>query len=144
MRQAMTISDMFAGIPATAQAPYLVTEAKVREFERSIGARTPPLPAAGARPAPPTFAALIVQPAEAKAVAQLLDPGTRPRLVQLDQLLEFTRPIRVGDRLVTTTTVVTDKHLGRRRIVAVATDIHTVDGERVGRSRATVLMRGGA
>jgi hypothetical protein len=69
----MTITDMFAGTPATTQAPYEVTAARLREFRRALRPSGTTEPDAPPDCAPPTFAAAIVQPVEARTVAELGD-----------------------------------------------------------------------
>lgn len=131
----MTISHMFAGNTPTRESPYVVTEPAVTQFARAIRA----LPSGEI--APPTFATVIAQPGQAKAVEQLLNSPADLHVVHLDQSFAHTRPIRVGDHLWTSTAIAADKPLGRHRVLTVETEIRSTADDLVCTCRATVLLR---
>ncbi|MFF2555888.1 MaoC family dehydratase N-terminal domain-containing protein [Nocardia sp. NPDC058058] len=132
----MTISHMFAGNTPTRESPYVVTETAVERFARAIRA----IPAVQGF-APPTFATVIAQPGQAKAVEQLLNSSADLHVVHLDQTFTHTRPIRVGDQLWTSTTIGADKRLGRHRVLTVSTEIRSTTDDLVCVCLATVLLR---
>ena len=106
----MSVEQSFAGRSYPAAAPFEVTRDHVTAFAEAVGATHPAhtdLAAARALGyadvvAPPTFAVVVAQAAEA---AYVQDPAAGidfSRVVHADERFTHHRPIHAGDRLVTT------------------------------------------
>jgi acyl dehydratase len=142
------------GIAGRAYPPapvYEVGREKIAEFAAAVGsddpAHTDPQAARalGHRDviAPPTFAIVVAQRAEA---AVLFDPESGidyARLVHGEQRFVHHRPITAGDRLVATAHVDTVREAGGHGMVATRVEITTEDGAPVATTRSTVVIRGG-
>lgn len=145
MVNASYIGREFSGTP-----PYRVSRAKIAEFATAVGA-TSPLhndPAAAAARgysdvvAPPTFAVIIAQRAEAEYIT---DPDAGidfSRVVHATEGFTLTRPLVAGDEISTVTTV-TDI-TARAGITMVSTAVELTDsaGVAVGTVESTIAVRG--
>jgi acyl dehydratase len=129
---------------------YEVSREKIKEFADSIGDSNPIyLDPEAARAAgypdviaPPTFLMIINLRATNVIIHDPelgLDYG---RMVHADQIFEYTRPVRAGDRLTITTTV--DDITARlgNDFLTIRAEINTDEGELVCTTRATLVVRG--
>jgi acyl dehydratase len=129
---------------------YEVSREKIKEFADSIGDGNPIyLDPEAARAAgypdviaPPTFLMIINLRATNVIIHDPelgLDYG---RMVHADQIFEYTRPVRAGDRLTITTTV--DDITARlgNDFLTIRAEINTDEGELVCTTRATLVVRG--
>ncbi|MDY6055607.1 MaoC family dehydratase N-terminal domain-containing protein [Micrococcus sp.] len=92
--------------------------------------------------APPTFAVVVAQRAEAAVVA---DPEVGidfSRVVHADERFTHHRPIVAGDELTGRVRVEAVKQLGGHRMVTTVTSIADAAGEPVSDVRSTLLVRG--
>ena len=147
----MGVNPEIAGRAYPPARVYEVGREKIAEFAAAVGsddpAHTDPQAARalGHRDviAPPTFAIVVAQRAEA---AVLLDPESGidyARLVHGEQRFVHHRPITAGDRLVATAHVDTVREAGGHGMVATRVEITDEDGDPVATTRSTVVIRGG-
>jgi len=130
--------------------PFQVGREAVRGFAEAVQARHPAHhDVAAARAlghadlvAPPTFAVVIAQRAEAAVVA---DPELGidfSRVVHADERFVHHRPLVAGDEVVATVRVEAVKSLGGNRMVTTVTEIADLDGAAVSTVTSTLLVRG--
>ena len=133
-------------------AVYEVGRAKIAEFAAALGSTDPVhLDAEAARAAghpdviaPPTFAIVVTLGA---ADVVLADPDVEldySRVVHGEQRFTHHRPIRAGDRLVSTTTIDTVRTVGGNDLLTTRVDVATEDGEPVCRATSMLVARGRA
>ena len=135
----MTLNPSCVGKSYPPAPPYPVESETVRRFAEAVGdpaaVYTDPQ-AAGALghpsvPAPPTFPFVVV----AKAMEQVFsydELGFDPTyLIHGDQRFEYARPVRVGDRLVTTLEITAAKNLRGKDVLTLRADLADVGGEHV-------------
>lgn len=138
-----------AGKTYPATRPYLVGREKVREFAAAVSSTTPlstdPEAALAAGyaglVAPPTFAVIISQRAEAQLLG---DPDADidfAHLVHGDQRFIHERPIVSGDELTAQLTVTAVKRLGGNSMVTTVTKISDRDSRLVSTAIATFVIR---
>ena len=142
------------GIAGRAYPParvYEVGREKIAEFAAAIGSSDPVyLDPEAARSAghpdvvaPPTFAIILAQRAEA-AIVQDPDAGIDySRVVHGEQRFTHHRPIVAGDRLVATPSVDTVREAGGHGMVTTRVEIATEAGEPVATALSTIVVRGG-
>lgn len=146
----MSVNPDVQGRSYPPSAPYQVSRERIREFAAAVQATHPAhtdLAAAQAlgHPdlvAPPTFAVVIAQGAEAVVVK---DPEANidfSRVVHADERFTHHRPIVAGDELAATVTVESVKSLGGHSMITTRADIATTAGEPVSTVRSTLLVRG--
>ena len=146
----MSVNPDVQGRSYPPSPPYQVSREKIREFAAAVQATHPAhtdLAAAQAlgHPdlvAPPTFAVVIAQGAEAVVVK---DPEANidfTRVVHADERFTHHRPIVAGDELSATVTVESVKSLGGHSMITTRADIATTAGEPVSTVRSTLLVRG--
>ncbi|SFV20067.1 FAS1-like dehydratase domain-containing protein [Micrococcus terreus] len=146
----MSVNPDVQGRSYPPSPPYQVSREKIREFAAAVQATHPAhtdLAAAQAlgHPdlvAPPTFAVVIAQGAEAVVVK---DPEANidfTRVVHADERFTHHRPIVAGDELAATVTVESVKSLGGHSMITTRADIATTAGEPVSTVRSTLLVRG--
>ncbi|WP_431861053.1 FAS1-like dehydratase domain-containing protein [Micrococcus terreus] len=146
----MSVNPDVQGRSYPPSPPYQVSREKIREFAAAVQATHPAhtdLAAARAlgHPdlvAPPTFAVVIAQGAEAVVVK---DPEANidfTRVVHADERFTHHRPIVAGDELAATVTVESVKSLGGHSMITTRADIATTAGEPVSTVRSTLLVRG--
>jgi len=144
----MPLNRDFIGRSYPPSEPYEVSRVKIREFADAIGDPNPiyrdqEAAKAAGHPdviAPPTF----------PIVFSLGNPGLAdPELglnyamvVHGEQRFEYTRPVRAGDVVTTTSTITEIATVGRNEKMVVETEIKTVDGELVCKTYNTIIERG--
>ncbi|WP_265520587.1 FAS1-like dehydratase domain-containing protein [Oerskovia flava] len=151
----MAINADFAGREYPVNAPYSVGREKVREFAAAVGSTHPvhhdTVAARGAGYpdliAPPTFAVIVAQRAEAQLVEDPEAGIDFSRVVHADERFTHHRPIVAGDELVTVLhvdSIVERAGLAmvttRSEIAALATDGTTTP---VATVTSTLAVRGG-
>lgn len=117
---------------------YEVSREKVREYAEVTGAAG--VPDEGDVVAPPTFAACFTI---TRGTGWAADPelGAHPALVHGSQEYEFHRPLRVGDVLVCTPSIVAVNSRDRTEILTAQVDcVDAVTGERVVTGRSTIVF----
>ncbi|GAB3310741.1 MaoC family dehydratase N-terminal domain-containing protein [Geodermatophilus aquaeductus] len=133
-------------------AVYEVGREKIVEFATAVGAADPvhtdPEAArALGHPdvlAPPTFAIVVTLGA---ADVVLADPDVAldySRVVHGEQRFTHHRPIRAGDRLVSTTTIETVRSIGGNDLLTTRVDVATEDGSAVCTATSMLVARGTA
>ncbi|NHN55215.1 MaoC family dehydratase [Calidifontibacter sp. DB0510] len=147
----MPVNAEIEGRTYPATPPYTVSRAKIAEFAAAVGASD----AAHTDPkvaqergyadviAPPTFAVLIAQQAEA---AVMVDPEAGidfSMLVHGEENFTHHRPLVAGDEVTAATTVSKVRAAGGHSMVTMSTEIHTTAGELVTTAGSVVVIRGG-
>ena len=133
-------------------AVYEVGRAKVAEFAAAVGATDPAhTDAEAARAlghpdvvAPPTFAIVVTLGA---ADVVITDPEVGldySRVVHGEQRFTHHRPIRAGDRLVSTTTIEAVRTVAGNDMLTTRVDLTTEDGEQVCTTHSLLVARGTA
>ena len=127
--------------------PYEVGREKIREFAEAIADTNPAYhdPAAARAldhadvVAPPTFAMIPVL----RGFDILMDDlGIEySRVIHVDQRFVHSRPIKAGDRLLTTTTLDTVRSRAGSDFLGIRCDVATDAGEAVCTATATLLVR---
>ncbi|MGH3994922.1 MAG: FAS1-like dehydratase domain-containing protein [Pseudonocardiaceae bacterium] len=148
----MALDQSFVGRSYPPSRAYEVGREKIREFADAIGDpdpvyRDPSAARAAGHPdviAPPTFA--IVLTLDAQRVL-LDDPALGldfSKVVHRDQSFEHHRPIRAGDRLVSSVYVDSIRVLAGNDVLTTRAEVNTTGGEPVLTARATIVARGTA
>ncbi|MCT2087740.1 MaoC family dehydratase N-terminal domain-containing protein [Micrococcus terreus] len=146
----MSVNPDVQGRSYPPSPPYLVSRERIREFAASVQATHPAHTDVAAAQelghadlvAPPTFAVIIAQGAEAAAIQ---DPEANidfSRVVHADERFTHHRPIVAGDELTATVTVESVKSLGGHSMITTRADIATTAGEPVSAVLSTLLVRG--
>jgi len=145
----MPVDTAYAGRQYPPNAPYEVGREKLREFADAVGASHPAhTDPSVARTlgypdviAPPTFAVVVAQRAE----AQLLeDPAAGidfSRVVHADERFVHHRPIHAGDRLVTVLHVDAITVRSGLAMITTRAEISAEDGEAVATVISTLAVR---
>lgn len=146
----MPINAEYAGRTYPATDAYVVGREKLREFASAVGSLHPvhhdPVAARGAGypdvVAPPTFAVVIAQAAEAQLIQDPAAGIDFSRVVHADERFSHHRPIVAGDELVTVLHV--DSVVERRGLSMITTrcEIATEDGDAVSTVISTLAVRG--
>ena len=131
---------------------YEVGREKIAEFATAIGSSDPAhLDPEAARSqghpdviAPPTFAIIVAQRAEAAVVGDPEAGIDYSRVVHGEQLFTHHRPIVAGDRLVATPHVDSAREAGGHGMVTTRVEITTETGEPVSTAVSTIVVRGGS
>ena len=145
----MSVEQSFAGRSYPAAAPFEVTRDHVTAFAEAVGATHPAhtdLAAARALGyadvvAPPTFAVVVAQAAEA---AYVQDPAAGidfSRVVHAEERFTHHRPVVAGDRLVATLHVESVTERGGVAMVTTRTAIADDDGAPVVDVRSSLVVR---
>lgn len=127
----------YIGREYPANAPYSVGREKIREFADAVGSTHPAHhDVAHARGvgypdiiAPPTFAVVVAQRAEAQYIE---DPEARvdfTRVVHADERFVHHRPIRAGDELVTVLTIASITERAGLAMITTRCEISALTGE---------------
>ena len=144
------VNATFVGREFTRTPPYLVSRVKISEFANAVGANSPlhtdpeAAQALGYSDvvAPPTFAVVIAQRAEAEYINHP-DAGIDfSRVVHADETFHLNRPLVAGDEIATLTRV---KNITTRAgITMVTTEVGLTgaSGDNVGRVESTIVIRG--
>ena len=146
----MSVNPDVAGRSYPPAPPFQVGREAVRAFAEAVQAQHPAHhDVAAARAlghadlvAPPTFAVVIAQRAEAAVVA---DPELGidfSRVVHADQRFTHHRPVVAGDELTAAVTVDAVRSLGTGAMVTSRVEVTTVDGEKVATTVSSLLVRG--
>lgn len=144
----MPLDASLVGRVGAPSPPYEVGREKIREFADAIGEADPvcrdPRAARAAGYldviAPPTFAVVFTWLATSSLVAEL---GIElSRLVHGEQRFELRRPVRAGDRLVTSVHVDGVRAMAGNTVLAVRCEVVDEAGDPVLTTRATLLVRG--
>lgn len=146
----MTINPELQGRSYPAGAVYTVGREKIREFARAVKATHPShydVDAArelGHRDlvAPPTFAIIVAQLADAQLIS---DPDAGidfSRVVHADQRFTHHRAIVAGDELVAELHVDTVRAMGGGAMITTRAEISTTDGEKTATTTSSLLVRG--
>ncbi|MFZ3453216.1 FAS1-like dehydratase domain-containing protein [Arthrobacter sp. 7Tela_A1] len=146
----MSINPELAGRRYPAGESYQVGREKIREFARAVKASNPAhFEVAAAQKlgysdlvAPPTFAIIVAQRADAQLIG---DPDAGidfSRVVHADQRFTHHRPIVAGDELLAELHVDTVRAMGDGALVTTRAEISTVEGEKVATTVSSILVRG--
>jgi len=126
------ITSEHAGRRYPPTPPYEVTEAKVAEFARALGA-----PETGE--VPPTFGIIVANQAWQPMFADPELGLQLQRVVHGEQSFAWQRPIRIGDRLTGSLVIDRVVHRGGADMVYATVALTTTDGEPVGTASATLI-----
>jgi acyl dehydratase len=148
----MAVNPGIAGRAYPAAPVYEVGREKIAEFAAATGSTDPAhLDPEAARAlghpdvvAPPTFAIIVAQRAEAVIVQDPESGIDYSRVVHGEQRFTHHRPIVAGDRLVATPSVDTVREAGGHGMVTTRVEIATEAGEPVATALSTIVVRGGA
>ena len=148
----MALDASFIGRTYPPSRVYEVGREKIREFADAIGDpdpvyRDPDAARAAGHPdvvAPPTFAIVVTMPAQ-EALVRDPDLGLDfSKVVHREQSFHPHRPIRAGDRLVTTVRVDDIRTAAGSDLLTTRCEIRTEAGEPVLTARAVIVARGTA
>jgi acyl dehydratase len=148
----MALDPGLVGRSYPPSAVYEVGRAKIAEFARAVGDdaavyRDQDAARAAGHPdviAPPTFAIVVTLGA---ADVVLADPDVAldySRVVHGEQRFAHHRPIRAGDRLVSTTTIENVRSVAGNDLLTTRVEVATEDGERVCTATSMLVARGTA
>jgi acyl dehydratase len=146
----MTINPDLAGRVYPAGAVYEVGREKIREFARAVQATHPAhfdLQAARALGhadlvAPPTFAIIVAQRADARLIEDPSSGIDFSRVVHAEQRFTHHRPILAGDELTAELHVDTVRAMGGGAMITTRAEITARDGEPVATTTSAILVRG--
>ncbi len=146
----MSINPELAGRVYPAADPYMVGREKIREFAAAVKATHPAhfeLEAAAALGhtdllAPPTFAIIVAQRADAQLIADPASGIDFSRVVHADQRFTHHRPIIAGDELLAELHVDTVRAMGGGAMITTRSEITTTAGEKVATTVSSLLVRG--
>ena len=146
----MTINPDLQGRSYPAADVYDVGREKIREFARAVKAGHPAhfdLEAARGLGhadlvAPPTFAIIVAQRADAQLIADPEAGIDFSRVVHAEQRFTHHRPIVAGDRLVAQLNVDSVRAMGGGAMITTRAEISTTDGEPVATTTSAILVRG--
>lgn len=145
----MAINQDVVGRVYPPAEPYAVGREKIREFANAVKATSPlhfdvqAAQQAGYTDlvAPPTFAIILAQKADAALIA---DPGAGidfSRVVHADQRFVHHRPIVAGDELLTEVHVDSLRVMGAGAMLSTREEITAVTGEKVATCYSSLLVR---
>lgn len=146
----MSINPDVVGRTYPAIAPYDVSREAIKDFARVVGGCNPihyDLQAArdaGHRDlvAPPTFAVIVAQKAEAAVISDEQAGIDFSRVVHADQRFTHHKAIVAGDQLTAATTVDTLRAVGTGAMVTFRTEISDAEGQPVSTALSSLLVRG--
>ncbi|MDO4920150.1 MaoC family dehydratase N-terminal domain-containing protein [Kocuria sp.] len=146
----MSVSQAVVGTTYPPITPYRVGREKIREFAAAVKATDPAHhDVAAARAAghadlvaPPTFAIVVSQRADAALVADPAAGIDFSRVVHTEQRFTHHRPVVAGDELTAAVTVDAVRPLGSGAMVTSRVEVTTVDGEKVATTVSSLLVRG--
>jgi acyl dehydratase len=148
----VALDQSFVGRTYPPSPPYEVGREKIREFADAVGDpdevyRDPEAARAAGHPdviAPPTFPTVFTIRAQ-RVLIEDPDLGLDySRVVHGEQAFHYHRPIRAGDRLVTTVHVDNIRAAAGNDILSTRAEVATEDGEPVLTAKATIVARGTA
>ncbi|MBG6216307.1 acyl dehydratase [Arthrobacter sp. CAN_A6] len=146
----MTINPELQGRSYPTGDSFTVGREAIRDFARAVKAGNrahydvEAAQALGHRDlvAPPTFAIIVAQRADAQLIA---DPSAGidfTRVVHADQRFVHHRPIVAGDELVAELHVDQVRAMGGGAMITTRAEIFTVDGEKTATTTSSLLVRG--
>ena len=147
----MALDPACVGTTYPPSQPYPVEPQTIRRFTEAVGETAPAFtdPAAAralghpAVVAPPTFPFVVVARAM-REVVSYDDLGFDPTyLVHGNQRFEYTRPVRVGDRLVTTLEITGAQSLRGRDVLSLRADLADAGGSHVVTTHMTFVSMNG-
>ncbi|WP_269927807.1 MaoC family dehydratase N-terminal domain-containing protein [Kocuria massiliensis] len=144
------IAEDLQGREYTGAPVYSVSREKIREFARAVKAQSPAhvdVEAAMALGhadlvAPPTFAIIVSQAADAELIQDPTAGIDFSRVVHADQRFTHHRPIVAGDELTTTVHVDSVRLMGSGAMVTTREEIVDHQGEPVVTAVSSLLVRG--
>jgi len=147
----MGVNPQLTGRSYPPAAVYEVGRQKIAEFAAAIGSddpahHDPDAARALGHPdviAPPTFAIIVAQRAEAVIVQDPESGIDYARVVHGEERFTHHRPIVAGDRLVATPHVDSVREAGGHGMVSTRVEIATEAGEPVATALSTIVVRGG-
>ncbi len=146
----MTINPDLQGRSYPATDSYVVSREKIREFARSVKAASAvhfdveAATALGYRDlvAPPTFAIIVAQRADAQLVEDPEAGIDFSRVVHTSQRFTHHRPIIAGDELVAELHVDQVRAMGGGAMITTRAEISTIEGEKTATTTSSILVRG--
>ena len=146
----MTIDPNLQGRSYPAGDTYSVGREAVRDFARAVKATHPAhydVDAAVALGhsdlvAPPTFAIIVAQRADAQLINDPEAGIDFTRVVHADQRFIHHRPIVAGDQLVAELHVDSVRAMGGGAMITTRAEISTVDGQPTATTTSSLLVRG--
>ncbi|GAA1343034.1 FAS1-like dehydratase domain-containing protein [Arthrobacter roseus] len=146
----MTINPDLQGRSYPSTEPYMVGREKIREFARAVKAThkahydVDAATDAGYRDllAPPTFAIIVAQRADAQLVGDSEAGIDFSRVVHTSQRFTHHRPIIAGDELVAELHVDQVRAMGGGAMITTRAEISTVEGEKTATTTSSILVRG--
>jgi len=144
------VNAAYAGRAYPPTAPYAVGREHLRDFARAVGATHPAhhdVDAARALGypdvvAPPTFAVVVAQRAEAQLIADPEASIDFSRVVHAEERFTHHRPIHAGDALVTVLHVDAVTERAGLAMVTTRCEISAADGAPVATVVCTLAVRG--
>jgi acyl dehydratase len=130
--------------------PYEVGREKIREFADAIGDlnpayRDPEAAKSYGHPdviAPPTFPIVVTLDGAAPAIGDPELGIDYSRVVHGEQRFVYARPVRPGDRLITTASIESARSVAGNDILGLRCDVATEDGEHVVTAHMMIVARG--
>ncbi|MCY0904514.1 MaoC family dehydratase N-terminal domain-containing protein [Arthrobacter sp. H14-L1] len=146
----MSINPELQGRSYPAGPVYEVGREKIREFALAVKATHPAhFDVAAARAlghadllAPPTFAIIVAQRADARLIEDPASGIDFSRVVHAEQRFTHHRPIVAGDKLVAALHVDTVRAMGGGAMISTRAEITSSDGDPVATTRSAILVRG--
>ncbi len=146
----MTINPDLQGRTYPAGEVYTVGREAIRDFARAVKATHPAhfdFEAATALGhadlvAPPTFAIIVAQRADAQLIADPASGIDFSRVVHADQRFIHHRPIVAGDELVAELHVDQVRAMGGGAMITTRAEISTVGGAHTATTTSSLLVRG--
>ena len=133
----MSVDPTLVGRSFGPTAPFDVTAEHVAEFAAAIGADYQ-----AGDPAPVTFPIVVAFQAMTALMEDAAVGITLERVVHGEQRFDYSRPVRVGDRLAATLYVDTLRSIGGADIIGTRSTIADADGHLVCTAKATLVYRG--
>lgn len=145
----MGINPDLAGRIYPAGESYQVGREKIREFATATKATSPVhFDVAAARAlgygdvvAPPTFAIIVAQRADAQLIADPESGIDFSRVVHADQRFTHHRPIVAGDELLAELYVDSVREMGAGAMITTRAEITTLTGEKIATTVSSLLVR---
>ncbi|MDJ0355938.1 FAS1-like dehydratase domain-containing protein [Paenarthrobacter sp. PH39-S1] len=146
----MSINPDLQGRSYPAGAVYEVGREKIRDFALAVKATHPAhfeIEAAKALGhadlvAPPTFAIIVAQRADAQLISDPTSGIDFSRVVHAEQRFTHHRPIVAGDRLMAALHVDSVRAMGGGAMITTRAEISTTEGEPVATTTSAILVRG--
>ena len=150
MTEQKGVNPELAGRVYPAGDAYSVGREKIREFARAVKATHPAhYDVEAARElgykdvvAPPTFAIIVAQRADAQLIEDPEAGIDFSRVVHADQRFVHHRPIVAGDELVAELHVDQVRSMGGGAMITTRAEISTAEGEGIATTTSSILVRG--